>query len=70
MFVGVTHIHAHRTADMEHVAKLDEAQVLTSPRGGVAHTAYVIRARDSVNVNIRLVARGAAAPYFFAAGAT
>ena len=26
---------------------------------------YVIRARDSVNVNIRLVARGAAAPYFY-----
>jgi micrococcal nuclease len=26
---------------------------------------YVVRARDSLNVNIRLVAKGAAAPYFY-----
>ena len=27
---------------------------------------YVVRARDGVNVNVRLVAEGAAAPYFYA----
>ncbi len=29
---------------------------------------YVIRARDGANVNLRLVALGAAAPYFYAGG--
>ena len=34
-------------------------------RGSHLLLRYVVRARDSVNINIRLVALGAASPYFY-----
>ena len=46
VLVGVTHLHVHRAADMEHVAKLDD------PSRGLRIRLvlrYVIRARDSMN---------------------
>jgi endonuclease YncB( thermonuclease family) len=41
------------------------AAAAVAPAGAESH-GYVIRARDGPNVNLRLVADGAAAPYFYA----